>query len=80
MRKWHWIGHILRKPDTHLSKVALTWKMPGKRKHGRPKFTWRRSVEQELGVLGMGWEEVTQAAQDRSQWKKMVRALHPSRG
>lgn len=23
-RKWHWIGHTLRKPDTHLLKKALT--------------------------------------------------------
>ena len=47
-RRWRYIGHILRRePSSHV-RVALTWKPEGRRKKGRPKETWRRTVEREM--------------------------------
>lgn len=49
----------------------LTWilmKVSGKRKGGRPRTTWRRSVEQELGGLGTTWEKVKDT-QGRCKWR-----------
>ena len=37
-RKWRWIGHVLRKPTSSITRQALTWK----RKRGRPRNTWSR--------------------------------------
>ena len=51
-----WIGHVLRKEHTHIPKVALRWTPEGKRK-GRPKSTWRRTVEAELSTLNLNLEQ-----------------------
>ena len=46
-RRWTWIGHVLRmKPDL-LPRTALNWAPEGKRKRGRPRETWRRTIEKE---------------------------------
>ena len=44
-RRWRWTGHTLRKPMTCITLQALTWNPLGKRKRGRPRITWRRSLE-----------------------------------
>ena len=54
--------------------VALEWKPEGKRNRGRPKKTWRRTVERDT----QGWNTWTiarQAANNRQQWRKDVQAL-----
>ena len=48
-RKFRWIGHTLRKEDGEIPKAALHWNPQGKRKRGRPKNSWRRSVMKEAG-------------------------------
>ena len=48
-RRWKWIGHVIRRDQNSITKTALHWTPEGKRKHGRPKNTWRRPlVEGEL--------------------------------
>jgi hypothetical protein len=60
-RKWRWIGHTLRKPDGAIEKAALEWNPQRVRKRGRPKKTWRRTIEDEAmemerpGVKLRGW-------------------------
>ena len=44
-RRRRWIGHINRMALNAISRVAMRWTPAGKRKRGRPKLTWRRSVE-----------------------------------
>ncbi|KAG7296251.1 hypothetical protein JYU34_021366 [Plutella xylostella] len=77
LRKWRWIGHVLRRPDNHLSKQGLKWQAKGKRRPGRPRTTWRRSVEKEAASTGLGWDDLEAAAQDREKWKSFLRALCP---
>ena len=57
-RKWSWIGHTLRKPASNTTRQALEWNPQGKRKVGRPKQTWRRSIETEMKDAGVTWAEV----------------------
>ena len=81
-RRWNWIGHILRKDQSHHCMTALTWQPEGKRKVGRPKTTWRRTVEKERKDLG-GWQTWNVArtqASDRTKWKKSVEALCAIKG
>ena len=48
-----WLGHVFRmEPDRRgpdrTAKIALRWTPPGKRKPGRPRTTWRRTITTEL--------------------------------
>ena len=36
-----------------------------KRKQGRPKATWRKTVEKEIKAMGLTWGEAEMAALDR---------------
>jgi len=48
-RRWsyRWIGHVTRQVAS-IAKTALHWTPEGKRRRGRPKITWRRTVEKEM--------------------------------
>ncbi|KAI0238146.1 hypothetical protein LSAT2_011250 [Lamellibrachia satsuma] len=54
-RRWKWIRHVCRIPLTSIPRVAMRWTPGGKRVRGRPKETWRRSVEREMKALGWSW-------------------------
>ena len=45
VRKWTWIGHVLKTSPGNISRTALTWAPEGKRRRGRPRETWRRAME-----------------------------------
>ena len=74
-RKWGWIGHTLRKPATNIIRQSLEWKPQGSRKRGRPKKSWRRTVQKEFENIGLSWEAVKRTAQNRVRWKSVVEAL-----
>ena len=75
-RRWRFIGHILRQQPDNDCVSALTWTPEGRRKRGRPKTTWRRTVEKERSKAGwQSWSEVRTAPQDRNRWKAHVEAL-----
>ena len=74
-RKWRWIGHTLRKPATNITRLCLAWKPQGVRRRGRPKKSWRRTIQQEYEDLGMSWDEVKWTAKNRVRWKAAVEAL-----
>ncbi|KAL9952937.1 hypothetical protein ACROYT_G040269 [Oculina patagonica] len=60
-RRWRWIGHVLRMMQ---------------RKRGRPKETWRRTVEREMRDNEWTWGHLERAAADAgSQWRFLVEAL-----
>ena len=42
---------------------------------GRPKETWRRSVEREMKALGWSWGQVKKLATDRQHWRSLVSTL-----
>ena len=44
-RRWNWLGHILRREGENDCFTALGWTPEGRRARGRPKTTWRRTVE-----------------------------------
>ena len=46
-RRWNWIVYVLRKERNDDCMVAMEWQPEGKRKVGRPKTTWRRTVKKE---------------------------------
>jgi hypothetical protein len=65
-RKWNCIGHTLRKAAGAIEKTALDWNRQGYRRRGRPKRTWRRTIENEIRKTGRSWNEVKGIAADRN--------------
>ena len=53
-----WLGHTLRKPNSNITRQALTWNPQGKRKRGRPKNTWRRDLEADITHTGLRWKQL----------------------
>ena len=42
---------------------------------GRPKTTWRRTVEKELREFNYSWSTIEKLARDRQGWRNFVAAL-----
>ena len=74
-RKWNWLGHTLRKEAGAIEKTALDLNPQGYRRRGRPKRTWRRTIEDEIRNTGRSWNEVKGIAGDRNAWKVFMDAL-----
>ena len=80
-RRLRWLGHVLRMSPERIPKVALRWTPAGKRKRGRPKTTWRKTVEHELKEMGLSWGEAQATAKNRDKWKEVIAAaLCPTGG
>ena len=52
--------------------IALRWTPDGMQKRGRPKETWRRTVEKEMKTCGLTWETITRQAANQQQWRSLV--------
>ena len=56
--------------------TAMSWVPEGKGRRGRPKTTWRRTVEKERKKAAWElWDEVRTIAANRKKWKDSVKAL-----
>lgn len=74
-RKWRWIGHTLRRGPQHIPKQALEWNPQGARLRGRPRLTWRRTVEAEVAAAGHSWSNIKKMAMNRVRWRALICAL-----
>ena len=73
IKRWKWLGHVTRMENTKIPKVALQWRPEnGRRARGRPRKTWRKTIDDDLEHLDMDWEQLEQRAQDRPNWRKFV--------
>ena len=80
-RRWTFIGHTLRRDGKDLAKKALTWTPAGRRNRGRPKETYRRTVERERNLLGLNsWSAAAAVASDRAAWRDLIRSATVHRG
>ena len=72
-RRWKWLGHVLRMSSDQNPKIALTWAPEGKRRRGRPRETWRRTINKEREHLGFKtWRDAEVAAKDRVAWRRRI--------
>jgi len=76
---FRFIGHTLRKKTGAIEKTALDWNSHGYRRRGRPKRTWRRTVEDEIRSTRRSWNEVKGIAGDLNAWKLFMDALYSTR-
>ena len=77
--RWRWLGHVCRMPHSSLPRTALHWTPQGKRSRGRPKETWRRSIEKELKSRGMTLGSALRIASDRIRWRTLATASSAGR-
>ena len=75
-RRCKWIGHVMRREQDNITPTALHWTPEGRHRQGRPKITWRRTVEAELKTLHHTWGTIQRLARDRQEWLNFVAALH----
>ena len=70
----------MRQDRNSACNVAIPWASEGKRRRGRQKTTWRRTVEKERREGGWGsWDEVRAVAAGRERWRSSVKALCATR-
>ena len=74
-RRWRWYGHVLRMPPSRLPKQANSWTPVGRRRVGRPKDTWRRTVAREAREKNLDQENMMALAEDRSAWRDLIADL-----
>ena len=60
---WEWkiIGHLKQHYDG----------LHQEEETGRPKTTWRRSVEMELKEINLTWGEAEKIAKNKEEWKEI---------
>ena len=73
-RKYGWIGHTLRS-NNNIAKYALTYNPQGCRRRGRPKTTWRTTINKELEKGGYTWNDAVRIAPNRIRWKSLIEAV-----
>jgi len=62
-----------------IKKTALDLNPQGYRRRGRPKRTWRRTIEDEIRSTRRSWNEFNGVAGDRNAWKLFMDALCSTR-
>ena len=78
-RRWKWLGHVLRKDPDDISREAVFWTPQGKRKKGRPKITWRRTMQMELNEAKITMKEAEKLARNRVRWRAVADATCATR-
>jgi len=71
-------AHYLKKQGA-IEKTVLDWNPQGYGRRGRPKGTWRRTIEDEIRSTRGSWNEVKGIAGDRNVWKLFMDALCSTR-
>ena len=69
----------LRKGHEAIERETLDWNPQGKRRRGRPRHTWRRTVHSEALAKGKSWSEVKRMAGNGTRWQCFVDAQCPLR-
>ena len=64
-------GHVLRRDDDSVLRVALDLEVSGERKQGRPKKTRKKQVEEETERIGLKKED----ALNPDKWRDGVQAI-----
>ena len=74
-KRLRWLGHVLKMDRSSIPKIALRWTPAGKSPRGRPKTTWRKTIENELKSLDLTWREAEARAKNRAEWPHLVLTL-----
>jgi hypothetical protein len=68
-----WAGHVARTGAKRNAYRILVGKPEGKRPLGRPRRMWEDNIKMDLREIGWGGMEWIDLAQDRDQWRALVK-------
>ena len=71
-----WYGHVLRRDDNSVLRVALDLEVSGNRKRGRAKKTWKKQVDEETEKVGLKKAD----ALNRDKWRDGLRVIAEEMG
>ena len=71
IRRFEWLGHIIRMNETRSVKKIFERKLEGRRGRGRPRLRWIDDVEDDLRKLDVKRWRVK--ALDREEWASIIR-------
>ena len=71
-----WYGHVLRRDDDSVLRVALNLEVSGNRKRERPKKTWKKQLEEETEQIGLKKEN----ALNLDKWRDGVQVIAEGMG
>ena len=70
-RRLNWFRHVRRRDvEDPLRRIQMVV-APGRRPHGRPKKTWKQTVDEDLRELGLSGD----STMDRDEWRTIVNRL-----
>ena len=73
-RRLRWLGHLSRMDHHRFPRQALIWEPEDfRRRRGRPRQNWKDVVKKDLMKIGISWDEVEEAAEDRRSWRINLR-------
>ena len=73
--RWRRYGHVLRMPQQRIAKQALRWRPTGRRRVGRQKNTWQRTIQIDITSKALDQVDVEAHAEDRGAWRKFLADL-----
>ena len=72
LSRWRWLGHIFISEDELVQDVP-EWRSQGSRGRGRPRETWLRTMQREVGYDD--WQELREMSQEKAFWREFIEAL-----
>ena len=66
-RRFKWYGHVMRREEHYVGRIAMVMKVQWRRKRGRPKRRWLDKVKDDIIDNGLSADDVY----DRATWRRM---------
>ena len=73
-RRLRWYGHVERRDEEHILRRAMEMEVAGRRPRGRPRKTWRETIEEDMRGLGLRRRDVY----DRGKWRGLIARPTPT--
>jgi len=75
LRRMRWSGHVAHMGEERGIYRVLLGKPEGRRPLGRPRRRWVDNIRMDLQVVGCGYMDWIELAQDRDGWRRLVSAV-----
>ena len=71
VNRLRWLGHLERRDDSHITRVAENIIVEGKRNRGRPKLTWKHKVKATMAKYQLD----INVCKNRNEWRQKLKEL-----
>lgn len=72
----NFFGHVIRSNSGGILKTALEYKIPAPKKRGKPAYSWRNCIWQDIERSGIPLEEWHETATDKTKMKLATKSLY----